>query len=700
MYKHRILIISGFFLLCLVTLWWTWIGPEHLALQTEKNENTEERWEQDLNGSWHDYSTLNQAWQKERGEKEESSLISDKQGGQKVTLPSNGDFKVLGRKFTIDSTWSARTTRLIINGLEGRAAVYVNGVDGEHCIGEVGGNGVSNILNIASPYLKYGTENTLFIRALTDDRLPGWLLKGGQHTYILGNIYLDAVPQTALSEPEINYSWEEGIVHLHISTKLLHYSLMDKGPWTVKAIISDASGALAQQTVQITANGADTQDADLDLDLTGVTGWSPANPYLYDLDLSVFNELGSRDALKVSFGLKSIKVENGKIFVQGEAIQIRGIALSKKEEQVLRSQGQIENWLQEQLNQGNNAVYFLDQFPDQVWLNAADRLGMGVWAEFPNTEVLVKDLPGVEENALRVQVSSRHPCLWGWVAGRGILGDAAYLSEYMKKAEKFVSPQPAYLFNPVGISNGSIIVFQGNQVKGEWGEFTLSSEGQAQDSWQGENAAAITWAVLMTLIAFANFRAVSWRYKEINEVKPKRRLRQAWRWHSLALIGRAGTIGGIITSLLYNLPNSLGGWFAPHPLLTDFTRQSPWLIWAALSFFFLLLRWLQVGVAAPFMPENPDVMGLCYWLERRYRWLFMVALLWAATGWGLPIYIPLVSYAVLSLLFLPVRIRDVHKAGGKLRGLAVVPLVFLAVIAIFNLQLKNDWYYLYLFFRS
>lgn len=698
MFKHRVFTVLVFFLLCLTVLWWTWAIPADVGLQAGADKASNARWKMDLSGKWEDYRTLSQAWQGESG-----APVNIEQQRNTIAVPSNGNFNVMARDFTIGNDWSARVVTLVVNGLQGRIAVYLNGVDDEHCVGRISGNGITNVLNIASPYLQYGAKNRLFVKALDPGSLSGLLLNGQNRAAVLGSLYLEAVPQTVLDQPGITVTWEGTTAHVTVTTKLIHYSLMDQGPWNVQAVLSDGSAGIAQQSVQVKADGQNSQDVRIVLDVPEAKGWSPDNPYLYQLNLTAVGAQGSVDNLGMSLGLASAQTENGRLFMQGQEVKIKGIALPEDREQDLRGKGQIEDWLKAEKSKGINTVYFLDQFPDELWLQAADRLGMGVWAEFPNRLTLAEDLPDLQDEAIYRQTGSRHPCLWGWVIGRGVLGDGGQLTAYMEKAQEFVRPLPAYLLLsrlPSGVSGDGAVLLQGNQIKGNWGEVDLLSGGQAAGGWPGERSASILWAVLMALLAFANLRATGWHYKEINEAKPKRKLRRSWRWCRMALIGRMGTLGGAMTSVLYDLPHSLGPWFRPNQILSDITGQSPWFVWTALTLFLLLLRWLQVGVAAPLLPGKPNAMGLSYWLERRYRWVVIIPLFWIAAGWGLPSYLPLAAYGVLSLLFLPVRAHDIHKAGGRYSSLALVPSVLAAFALIWNLEFGADWHYLYLFFRS
>ena len=59
-------------------------------------------------------------------------------------------------------------------------------------------------------------------------------------------------------------------------------------------------------------------------------------------------------------------------------------------------------------------------------------------------------------------------------------------------------------------------------------------------------------------------------------------------------------------------------------------------------------------------------MALVYWLERRYRFAVFIAIGWALIPWGVPFYLPIIGYILLTFLFLPIRIHDIRRIGGAL----------------------------------
>lgn len=667
-------IIAWILMLCLGIglLWWSWKIPAGVALQAEQGMTSSQRYYLDLGGTWSSFSSLRQAWagMNDTGTRKSKLLM----------IPTSQEFKVAARRFRLNPEWSARTMLLVMNGVEGEAQVYLNGVDNAHLIGTLAGSGVRDVLEIPAAAFRYGEDNILFIRLskVSDNALftvPG--LEGGR---MLGKVYLEGASESSLELPRLDISWEGNMAKVNLKTLIKHHGFMEQGPWTVQAVVSDGSALVAEQALTIQGDGSMEQVAAFDFQIPGARRWSPKDPFLYQVHLTVSNAKGDRDDLAFPLGLRSLTMSEGKWQLNGEELKIQGIEISSAKQFAIRSSGQVESWLREQLAKGINLVYFNGPVPDEIWLQAADWLGIGIWAEWPLSLRPAKSLP--EPAAMRplVTVGNFHPSLWAWTVGKGL--DAlpnTKAKDYLHKAEQETTASLAFYLRKVGADPQGFPVERspeliGDKIQGNWGEVVLGERTVPTSLWPREHMAAAVWAVLSVIVWLLNVRAVSWRYREIKERKPKRRLRSAWYWHGAAVLVREGALAGIITALAFRLPSELGPWF-PHswPLLELIQAQSPWLWWAVLGGIFTLGRLLQVGLVAPYQPGSPHPLGLVYWLERRYRWNVVVALLWALSPLGIPLLFALGAYIIFNILFMPWRIVDVHRAGGRYSPFFILP---------------------------
>jgi Beta-galactosidase/beta-glucuronidase len=704
MFHFRVTSLIVLLTLMIGVFWWTWKVPKGLPLSSAQDMSSTQRWDQDLSGTWDKFSSIRQAWlieeQHINGRKPKYSL----NGGEQFELPSNQSFSVAARRFRIPAEWSARTMQFVASGVKGHAIVYLNGEDSVHKIGEFEGSGVPSIIEIPATAFNYGEDNVILIqlaasKAQTQSLFSLTWPSDGQ---ITGQIRLQAVVGTVLTSPHIDTSWDNNNnAAVTVTTQLVHYNLSENGPWLVNGILSDGSAEVAQQSLLVKPDGTANQTVVLKFDIQDVHRWSKQDPFLYQLRLTVSNPKGDQDDLAMPVGLRSIALAEGIWQLNQETIEINGNVLSPEKEAQVRNAGEVESYIKSEQEKGVNLIYFLGVFPDELWLQAADQLGMGIWVEWPVGMVPASRLPDTTEFRNLVSDGSRHPSIWAWTIGKG-LENSPETGAFVKEAEELLAPNLVFDLKlndftiPKFTSEHSVMI-QGNVLKGSWGQvINEESDSLKPLFWPQERIASQVWAILMLFLSWMNLRTVSWRYKEITEKRPKRRLRQAWFWHGWAFLAREGTLAAVITSSFYHIPIDWGIWFLHlWPGLELIKYQSPWLIWAVLGLILMLLRVLQVGLVSTHLPDSPHPLGLVYWLERRYRWVILVALLWALVPFGIPIYIPLETYFVLNLVFLPLRVRDIHRIGGHYKPFLVLPGVLGVSITFWVISRWADWLFLW-----
>ena len=697
MFNRRI--VATVLMLCIgsLLLGLNWVPPAGVPLPPGGvSVVSAKRWTMSLTGTWERYSSLGQAWAAENGH---SGPLRIGQQGQ-INLPASTPVRVVARRFRIPAEWSARTMYLALSGVQGHAAVYLNGVDSADQVGKFEGLGGLDVIEIPPAAFHYGQDNLLFIQLSTVRTVTGlFSLPWPQTGIISGNIYLEGVVDTTLENPQVNVSWQQDSADITVQAKLVHNSLSVVGPWAVTAVLSDGSAGVAQQTINVDMDESPVQTVTLHLMVPSPHRWSPQDPFLYQLHLTVENRKGDQDDLSVSLGLRTLDLSGGVWHVNGQALPIKGVLLSEEQQFALRRAGQVKDWLTAERNQGVNLVYFAGGIPDSVWLETADAVGMGVWVEWPVSLVPAGRLPAAEVFAPLVQQVNLHPSVWAWTVGKEMDWKAAGTATFLQQAANLVKPNLAFALRlrsaPVSTAiypANQVLLVQGGQLQAGWGVVqTMGTSTGVRPVWPGK-IVTVVWAVIVILVTWFAFRARSWRYKEISVARPRRWLRRTWFWHGLALFIRESTLAGIVTGLVFWLPTGFGPWF-PHqwPALERLQAQSPWLIWFVLAFALVLIRFLQVGVAAPHLPGEPHPLGLVYWLERRYRWIVIVAGLWIAQFYGWPVYWPLAAYAGLTLLFMPWRIHDVHRVGGRYRLFWPVPLVLAGAAMVWAAVHWADW---------
>lgn len=692
------------FCLSLALLWWNWQEPQGLSFSNAVTPDSSQRLIQNMGVNWERFSSLRQAWTEENQPNPGQNRWKMLTQGSPVFLPSSEKVSVVAQHFRIPGEWSARYTELVCNGVIGHASVYLNGVDSSHLIGDFEGYGARNVLEIPAAAFRYGQDNVLIIQLGAGEGQKqslfgsSWLGSG----QITGSIFLEAMPETSLAYPRITTAWKNNVAQMTIGIPLIHHSLSEQGPWTVDALLSDGSAGIAEGTTTVQPNESAAQQVNMTLNINNPHLWSPKDPYLYQLHLTVVNARGDTDDLAFPVGIKNLGFNKGKVQLNSQPVTVKGIAVSNTLEDTLRHNNQEEAWLKSQKAKGINLIYFDGVFPQESLLDITDKLGLGVWLELPVSMVPSNYLPDPSIYSQMVALVSRHPSVWAFTLGKGLDPRLPETTTYLQKAEQVVKP---YL--PFVLRNGPRLyssftaertpLIQGNMIEGSWGKVSLAPEPGSTNihSWPKEELASYIWLAIVFFVTWMNITSVDWRYKEINEKRPKRRLRKAWFWHGWGITAREATLAGTLTAMIFAY-RGFGPWF-PHllPQIRLWQFQSPWLIWLTITFALIILRLWQIGIVAPHLQGSPHPLGLAFWLERRYRWTIIVALLWALGPWGIPVWAPWAGYGALSVLFLPLRIRDIHRAGGKYLPFLIVPGLLVGIVLIWSALHWADWFYLW-----
>jgi beta-galactosidase len=707
MFNRRLITFIVLFVATLGALLWFWQSPTGESLQIGQGGISVTRFSLDLNGSWDRFTSLRQAWTTEseraKGKNNQSFLT----GGRRLTLPSSERFTVVAKRFRIPGEWSSRTMLATFNGVQGHADVYLNGIENIQKIGEFEGSGGADKLEIPANVFRYGADNILLVELSASAEQRAMFLGSSwpESGSITGSILLEAAVETIIMPPQINVSWNDNTAQVIVKTNLQHHGFSPEGPWTVYGVLSDGSASIAEETLTVQPQEDTSQQlVTLTFTVPDARRWNVQSSYLYQLHLTVTNSQGDRDDLALPVGLRSIALTSGKWVLNDQVIPIKGDALTSQAEYSLRHAGQVEDWLKSEQHKGINLVYFIGQLPDELWLQAADRLGMGIWAELPVELTPTPRLPHPEVFRQIVAEKMLHPSLLAWTVGKGLAGDTL-AKTYFKQSVKEVQPDLAFALKvfpelPTGLSAEQSLYVQGNKIQGTWGQVTVETPSTSNVRWVQEPVFAGIWALLMIVVTWMNIRSVTWRYKEIGDKRPKRRLRNAWFWSGLFVVAREGTLAGLVTSGIFRIQIHFSPWFSHLlPGIELMQAQSPWLIWATLGVLFMLVRLLQVGVAAPHLPDVPHPIGLIYWLERRYRFAVVCAIGWAALPWGVPLYVPILGYVFFVLLFFPIRVHDIHRIGGHYRPFLWVPGIIAGVLFVWASFHYADWVYLWQMLR-
>ncbi len=174
--------------------------------------------------------------------------------------------------------------------------------------------------------------------------------------------------------------------------------------------------------------------------------WSPQDPHLYDVSLTV--RVGGKKVAGYSLhsGIRSIKVSGGRLILNGQFVNMRGVGLHEDS----KSEGfAIDNARREQLvDQAKElgSTVLRTHYPLHPYTHElADRLGLLIWSEIPvysiKTEVLkepaVRRL-AVQELSRNIEANENHPSVILWSIGNELSSQPGPVqTSYINAAVKF-----------------------------------------------------------------------------------------------------------------------------------------------------------------------------------------------------------------------------------------------------------------------
>jgi len=232
--------------------------------------------------------------------------------------------------FRVPATWWGQRVFLRFGAATQRADVYVNGrLLGSHEGGytpfEV------EVTEIAKP----GELNLMVVRVdhlLSATTVPQGGLNpalGGVANWRAGNnpnVHWDAFPFMGLHRPVVLYATgATRIRSLKVETVRLQG---DQATLRARCSIDGPAQQLrlsvAELGTEVVCNVAPDGSAEVELLLARVTPWSPREPKLYSLEFQAESEAGVEDCYALSFGIRTLAVDGGKLLLNGEPLLLRG----------------------------------------------------------------------------------------------------------------------------------------------------------------------------------------------------------------------------------------------------------------------------------------------------------------------------------------------------------------------------------------
>ncbi len=326
------------------------------------------------------------------------------------------------REFAIPECWQGRRVRLHFGAVDYEATLWVNG----HLIGSHRGGYAAFAFDITRA-LQPGL-NVLTVRAhdnLTADQPRGkQSLTPRSHgiwytrcTGIWQTVWLEPVSDVCLEDWQVAPDAARGEIEVSVAvrnseTLTLHVDIRSGG-----RSAGSASGLVCGGRGRVR------------LLLDPFRPWSPADPHLYDLTLTLSRGDAVVDEVEGYFGLREVGIRDGMITLNDEPCYQKlvldqaywpdGVYTASSDEAI---RSEVE-WI---LRLGFNGVRKHQVAADPRFLYWADRLGLLIWADMPGQTLSLPDRPEVraagqaEGNYLRewsalIRQSRNHPSIIAWV---------------------------------------------------------------------------------------------------------------------------------------------------------------------------------------------------------------------------------------------------------------------------------------------
>ena len=310
--------------------------------------------------------------------------------------------------------WPSEDVVLNIGACDYHSQIYINSQQaGEHY------GGYTPIHLSIGDYLKPGT-NHIVVRATDSD---SWQQpRGKQEGTTRWPIDYDAVigiwqsvwlePTNRIHITHLGSHYDRSAQQLHLTCTL---SDQFTGQLTAQLMTGDTQVATAQVT------GEARSELRLALHVDDPQLWSPQQPFLYDLALSLIDDNDQElDRVASYAGLREVTVIDGQQCLNGAPIYLRGILdqgyfpegwYCAKDDATLRQDVELTKAM------GFNFARKHQKAEEPRYLYWADKLGLLVWAEMPSGRIFSSELiTSLTEQWLDLVRRDRgHPSVVGWV---------------------------------------------------------------------------------------------------------------------------------------------------------------------------------------------------------------------------------------------------------------------------------------------
>jgi beta-galactosidase/beta-glucuronidase len=187
----------------------------------------------------------------------------------------------------------------------------------------------------------------------------------------------------------------------------------------LEVTVLDRSGAAVASTSAPLPAGTGGGRAELVATVSEVHPWSPEDPYLYDVRVSLVVAGERVDEVVRRTGFRALTSSEGHLLLNGTPIEVRGVLdqdYHPGSELRAPSRQEQEELFRRAKALGFNLLRCHIKRPDPMYLELADELGLMVWAELPSWQRLTPRAAHNAETLLHemVELDGHHPSIVVW----------------------------------------------------------------------------------------------------------------------------------------------------------------------------------------------------------------------------------------------------------------------------------------------
>ena len=376
-----------------------------------------------------DYTILNGEWNFTFGDGlEDDEMRCGFSDREKINLPFTYQTSLsgIGIEERHDVVWYSRRIDVDKSQLKGRVLLHLEGCDYQTFVWVNGSfvgsdsGGYHRLTFDCTSALREG-ENNLTIKVCDDYSVekPRGKQRSKDTNYgcwytdttgIYKTIWVEFVPESYLENLVIEADARSG-------RATLKCDIAGKGSEiTAKILFGGREVAIGKAEVTYNA-------AIIDVDLTGdepLHLWELEDPNLYEVELSLSSDGSVVDVVKSYFGVRSIDIKDGKIYLNGKELYQK-LALDQGywRDGLLTppSEQALINDIIDMSDMGFNGVRKHQKVEDERYLYYADVMGFIVWAEMPSMYLNTENSRRVFEREwlLAVRQQRNHPSVLIWV---------------------------------------------------------------------------------------------------------------------------------------------------------------------------------------------------------------------------------------------------------------------------------------------